>query len=167
MKTVVLMRHADAYPSDFSGFEPDRSVSVTGLLQIEQVRTAGHAIWQEIDFILCSSLKRAKQTFQAIYSVVSPNTKVMFDDHLHQATSHELLDKIQWTPSFYNHLLIIGHNPGLSQFMDAIDSGSKILETCEAVILQADVPVWQDVEFNRLQIVKRMKPSATDLDQAG
>lgn len=161
VKTVILMRHADSYPTDFSGYEHERPVSVTGLLQIEQIRSVNHKIWKGVDFVLCSGIKRAKQTFQAIYSVVQPHTKFMFDDNLYQVTKSELLDKIQWTPAIYNIILIIGHNPGLSQFMEAILSteNTEKLGTCEVAIFEADVKSWQEVDYNRLTLIERIKPS--------
>ncbi|GHS94102.1 hypothetical protein AGMMS49949_07730 [Alphaproteobacteria bacterium] len=165
MKTVVLMRHADSYPTGFSGYEQDRPISVTGLLQVERVRSLNHKIWKEVDFVLCSGVKRAKQTFQAIYSVVPVNTRFMFDDSLGQVTSSDLLERIQWTPAIYNKILIIGHNPGLSKFMEAVfrSDPQRRLETCEVVILNADVKSWQEVDYNRLSLVERLKP---DLESA-
>lgn len=164
MKTIILMRHADSYPTDFSGYEHERPVSVTGLLQIDQIRSTAHKILHEVDFVLCSGIKRAKQTFQAIYSVVPTRTKFMFDDYLYQITASELLDKIQWTPTIYEKILVIGHNPGLSQFIDAVlpNEKSEKLSTCEVAIFQADVSTWQEVNYNRLTLIDRIKPQTDE-----
>lgn len=164
MKSIILMRHADSYPTDFSGYENERPVSVTGLLQIEQIMEYGQDFLKDVDFVLCSGIKRAKQTFQAIYSVVPTKTKFMFDDFLYQITSTGLLDKIQWTPAIYNKILIIGHNPSLSQFLEDISSEQKDskLSTCEVAIIESDVSTWQDVGFNNLIIKKRLKPTVHD-----
>jgi phosphohistidine phosphatase len=154
------MRHADSFPTDFSGYESERPLSVTGLLQIEEISETNKQLWSGIDFVLCSSVKRAKQTFQAIYSTVHSRTKFMFDDNLYQIATFELRDKIKWTPTIYNKILIVGHNPCLSQFIAAIFPQKEIapLDTCEAAILQADVESWQEVDFNRLELVNRIKP---------
>jgi phosphohistidine phosphatase len=155
------MRHADSYPTDFSGYELERPVSVTGLFQIEQISANNKQLWSEVDFVLCSGIKRAKQTFQAIYSTVRSSTKFIFDDNLYQVSTSELRDKIKWTPAIYNKMLIIGHNPSLSQFIAAIFPDEKVppLDTCEAVVLESDVNTWQEVEFNNLVLVDRIKPT--------
>lgn len=160
MKTVILMRHADSYPTDFSGYENERPVSVSGLLQIEQMRTQASDILNAVDFVLCSGIKRAKQTFQAIYSSVPTQTRFMFDDHLYQLTAAELLDKIQWTPAIYNKILIIGHNPGLSQLLEMVVSNEKPehLKTCELALFEADVTNWQELSYNRLTLKQRIAP---------
>ncbi|MDR3285247.1 MAG: hypothetical protein LBS83_01015 [Holosporales bacterium] len=159
MKIVILMRHADSYPANFSGYEKEKSISMTGLLQIEQIVASTHDILKDVDFVLCSGLKRAKQTFQAIYSVVPTKTRFMFDDSLPQISSIGLLDKIQWTPSIYNKILIVGHNPGLSQFLnDIIPGQSNKLSTCELVLLEANVKTWQDISYNHFVVKNRVRP---------
>lgn len=160
MKTVILMRHADSYPTDFSGYEDERPVSVTGLLQIEQIRVTARNALHDVDFVLCSGIKRAKQTFQAIFSPGSARMRFMFDDLLSQNTAPELLDKIQWFPSIYHNVLIIGHNPGLSLFIRAVlpnDPGPG-LSTCEMAVFDAPVNSWQDISYNNLSLRERVRP---------
>lgn len=154
------MRHADSYPTDFSGYENERPINVVGLLQIEQVINSSREMLQSVDFVLCSGVKRAKQTFHAIYQVVPSNMKFMFDDCLLQNTSSELLAKIQWTPAIYNKILIIGHNPLLQQFVAEVAPSKDVakFETCEFAVLESDVKSWQEVNYNVLQIKTRMKP---------
>jgi phosphohistidine phosphatase len=164
MKTVMLMRHADSYHTDFSGYEHERSVSVTGLLQIERIRATNLKLLKDVDFVLCSGVKRAKQTFQAIYSAIPENTRFLFDDTLYQITTSELLEKIQWTPSIYNKILVIGHNPGLSQFIENVLPNEKVekLGTCEIAVFEAEVKSWQEVDYNRLVLVNRITPDIND-----
>jgi phosphohistidine phosphatase SixA len=161
MKTVILMRHADSYPTDFSGYKDERPVSVTGFLQIEKIRAANEKMWSEVDFVLCSGIKRAKQTFQAIYSGVHSNTKFIFDDDIEKISASGLMNKIEWIPAIYGKVLIVGHNPCLSLFLSAICPSKKVpvLDTCEAAILQADVESWQDVDFNRFTLIDRIRPN--------
>lgn len=161
MKTVILMRHADSYPTGLLGYEQERPISVTGMLQIEQMRAAIQGLLTDLDFVLCSGMKRAKQTFQAIYSVIPARTKFMFDDFLYQISSSSLLDKIQWTPTIYHKILVIGHNPGLSQFLEEVAPGKnlKTMAICEVVVLEADVKIWQDVSYNCLVERKRIRPT--------
>jgi phosphohistidine phosphatase len=155
------MRHADSYPTDFSGYEFERPVSVTGLLQIEKIRSSNEKMWSEVDFVLCSGIKRAKQTFQAIYSTVRSNTKFMFDDDLVQISPSELINKLEWMPAIYKTILIVGHNPCLSQFLSTVFPNEKVepLKTCEAVVLQADVDSWQGIDFNRFVLIDRVRPT--------
>jgi phosphohistidine phosphatase SixA len=103
-------------------------------------------------------MKRSKQTFQAIYQNINPSPKFIFDDNLHQITESELRDKIQWTPAMYNKILVVGHNPCLSQFIKAVCQKQKALDSCEYVVLAADVNSWQEIEYNMLTIVERVKP---------
>lgn len=153
------MRHADPYPTDFPGYEQERPLSVTGLLQIEQIRK--EAFWSTIDFVLCSGIRRSRQTFESLAQVLSPQINFVYDDTLQKLSAVGLLDKIQWIPSIYNRLLVIGHNPVLTQFLEevlAVPSLSPI-ETCEVVHFEADVSSWQEVDFNRLNVKARVKPN--------
>lgn len=158
MKTVFLMRHADPYPTDFPGYEQERPLSVTGLLQIEQIRK--EAFWGTIDFVLCSGVRRSRQTFESLAPVLSPQVKFVYDDTLQKLSAVELLDKIQWIPSIYSRLLVIGHNPVLTQFLEEVLAVPSLppIETCEVVHFEADVSSWQEVDFNRLNVKIRVRP---------
>lgn len=158
LKTIVLLRHADSYSINFLEYEHEQPISVMGLLQIEQMNTINNQIFKEIEFVLCSNTKRARQTFQAIYQNINSIPKFMFDDNLHQITESELKNKIQWTPAMYNTILVVGHNPCLSQFMKSVCSTQEVLNSCECAVLVADVNSWQEVEYNRLTIAERVNP---------
>jgi phosphohistidine phosphatase len=134
------------------------------MLQIEQMRAALQDLMKDLDFVLCSGMKRAKQTFQAIYSIIPAKTKFMFDDFLYQVSSSSLLDKIQWTPTIYDKILVIGHNPGLSQFLEEVAPGKnlKTMDICEVVVLDAHVKIWQEVSYNCLVERTRLCPAAQD-----
>lgn len=158
MKTIFLMRHADPYPTNFPGYEQERPLSVKGLLQIEQI--CKEALWSEVDFVLCSSVRRARQTFESLGHALPSQTQFVYDETLQKISAIDLLDKIQWIPSLYSRLLIIGHNPVLTQFLGEAVANPSVppLETCEVVHLKADVPSWQEIGFNRLSIQARIRP---------
>lgn len=162
MKTIFLLRHADANPTDFSGYDQERALSVNGLLQIERLRA--EEFWKEVDFALCSGVKRAKQTFESLKLVMSPQVKFVFDDALYKATRTDLMDKIQWIPALYDRLLVVGHNPALTQFVEEVLPGQAVdgVRTAEVIRLEADVPSWQDVNFNRLAVKARIRSKIDD-----
>lgn len=161
MKTVFLMRHADPYPTNFPGYEQERPLSVTGLLQVEQIRK--EAFWSEVDFVLCSGVRRARQTFESLLPVLPSHVNFVYDDALQKRSAIELLDKIQWVPSIYSRLLVVGHNPVLTQFLEEIlaNSAVAVVETCEVVRLDANVQSWQEVDFNRFNMASRIRPEVT------
>jgi phosphohistidine phosphatase len=161
MKTVLLMRHADANSVDVTELGNDRPVSVTGLFQIEQIKNAARDMYRDIDFVLCSGLKRARQTLQAIDPIISQNARIMFDDLLYKNSALDLLDRIQWTPAIYGKILIIGHNPGLSLFVEAISphGNAEKLTTCELVALEVSTETWCEASYRTFSITKRVAPN--------
>lgn len=136
MKTVILLRHAEAYPTEFSGYDHERPLSVVGWSQVEKIRRIYADLWPSVDLIICSTRKRTLQTLQALETALRPDVCKMMDHRLHTATGEDLLDLIHWAPDWVQTLLIVGHNPGLTQCCHLLDPNTSIgtLDTCGVAV---------------------------------
>jgi phosphohistidine phosphatase len=128
---VYFLRHANA-GERLVNLKKDekRALDETGVEQCGYMGRALAAIDVHVDMIISSPLKRAAQTASLVGNELSYEGKLQFEDALRPGASfadfHKMLDKYKR----YENIMVVGHNPNLSEF-----AGRSISETgCEAAV---------------------------------
>ena len=150
---LYLLRHAksswESYEDDY-----DRVLSERGR---NDACTLGEYLRKNnINFenTLCSSSQRTRETI-SIISTVSPHSidKINYLDSLYHASSNKIKEIIQNHDS--KSLLIVGHNPGISELIsDLLKSNFIDYPTC--VFAQFNL-ISQDIANAEVQIIIRPK----------
>jgi phosphohistidine phosphatase len=111
-RTLVLFRHAkSAWPDGVPDHERplarrgQRDAPVMG----RWLRDAGCTP----DQVVCSTARRARETWQLAQTGLAAAPPVTFDDGVYEASAAGLLARIRRTPAAVRTLLVIGHNPAL------------------------------------------------------
>jgi phosphohistidine phosphatase len=112
-RTLVLLRHAkSAWPDVPDHQRPlarrgQRDAPVMG----RWLRGAGYVP----DQVLCSTARRARQTWQLAQAGLGATPPVSFDDDLYQGSAVQLLDLIRGAPPAARTVLIVGHDPAVPE----------------------------------------------------
>jgi len=126
---VYFLRHANAGERLTNPKRDEkRALDDSGVEQCGYMGRAMAAMDVQVDVILSSPLKRAAQTASLVGNELSYEGKLQLEDALRPEASfadfRRLLDKY----SRYESIMVVGHNPNLSEFL-----GRSISETgCEA-----------------------------------
>src|SRR6476646_10819044 len=111
LRTLVLLRHGkSAYPPGVS--DHDRPLAPRGR---REAALAGQWILRNaptLDYILCSSAARTRQTLEAS-GLVTPTVLVDVSSSIYEAYPDELLELITAAPPADRTLLLVGHAPGV------------------------------------------------------
>jgi phosphohistidine phosphatase len=142
---IYFLRHASAGEHLSSPKKDEkRALDKTGIEQCGEVGRALAALDVQVDVILSSPLKRAGQTASLVGNELSYEGKILFEDGLRpQATFADFrktLDKYAKAEA----LMVVGHNPNLSEFLGRTISASG----CEASVELKKGAVAR-VEMNR------------------
>lgn len=122
MRRLILFRHAKSDWSDDSSEDHDRGLNARGK------RVAGPmGAWLvgrglRPDLVLCSTAKRARLTWDLAKTALTPAPKAQFEESIYMASPDALLDHVKRTPADIQTLMIVGHNPGLEQFVELLAS---------------------------------------------
>jgi phosphohistidine phosphatase len=126
---IYFLRHANA-GQHVSNPKKDekRALDETGVEQCGYVGRAIAALDAQVEVIISSPLKRAAQTASLVGNEMGYEGKLQLDNALRPEAGfgdfRKLLDKY----SKYESIMVVGHNPNLSEFL-----GRSISETgCEA-----------------------------------
>ena len=99
------------------------------------------------DHVLCSTAVRARQTWELAREALG-GMDAVFDDSLYLASTRALLDAIRSCPAHASCLLVVAHNPGLSDLARGIGRGRRELTVAmrpgDVIVLQTDAPTWAD-----------------------
>ena len=116
MKRLTLMRHADAQWKDPEVADFARPLNRRGSGEAEAMgrRLADLALIP--DLIISSPARRAQQTAELVARelALAPRS-IRFEETLYLAGAQEILKLARAIGPLFPHLMIIGHNPGISE----------------------------------------------------
>lgn len=128
---LYFLRHASAgEPVSNPKKDEKRALDETGVEQCGYVGRALAAFDVEVDLIISSPLKRAAQTASLVGNELSYEGKLVFEDALRPRASFADFRKMLDKYVRHDAIMVVGHNPSLSQFLGRSISDSG----CEAAI---------------------------------
>jgi len=128
---LYFLRHASAGEHMANPKKDEkRALDKEGIEQCGYIGRALAALDVQVDAIIASPLKRATQTASLVGNELSYEGKIQLDPGLRPAAGladfRKLLDKY----SRHEAIMVVGHNPNLSQFLGSVMSDSG----CEASV---------------------------------
>ena len=128
---LYFLRHASAgQPVSNPKKDEKRALDENGVEQCGYVGRALAALDVQVDMIISSPLKRASQTASLVGNELSYEGKLQFEDALRPTASFADFRKMLDKYARYDAIMVVGHNPSLSEFL-----GRAISESgCEAAI---------------------------------
>lgn len=144
MKTLTLVRHAKSSWSDTRLSDGDRPLNKRGKLDAPVMgkRMVENDIRPSL--IISSPAKRAWSTAKLVAAAISyPIEFLQREDSLYHASLDEILGVIVAQDNRFNNLMIVGHNPGMTDFANFLSPGlTNNLPTAGVVSLQIDQDDW-------------------------
>ena len=164
MKILTLLRHAKSSWKDASLQDRERPLNDRGQrdapVMAERIKDAGI----RPSLILSSPAARAWTTAKAIaHEIGYPAEFLQQDERLYHASVRSLLGVISEQDPSFNNVMIVGHNPGLTDFANYLMPDlTDNIPTCGVVSFEIDREDWNldaDAE-NKLMIYDYPKLAA-------
>ena len=118
---LYLLRHAEAAPGNPLGNDFSRKLTKNGTRQAQLASDWALKTLPPPDTILCSSAKRTRETlapFLAQWPKLLSTTDYV--DSMYNASLDMLLTLAEDAFSYSERLLMVGHKPGIEQFLNNI-----------------------------------------------
>lgn len=164
MKTLVLVRHAKSSWKDASLADRDRPLNRRGQRDAPRMGRRLAGLIGRPDLIISSTAARALATSRLVAEAVGyPVKGILADERIYEAGSAEILDVVRGLKNKWDTVLLIGHNPGLTNLVNelsvpAIDN----VPTCGAVEFQMAVERWADVSRESVRRASFTTPKGED-----
>ena len=117
MKKIILIRHAKSDWDNPSLSDYDRPLAARGLEDAPKMAALLKNRAIKVDGILSSTAKRAKQTAEITAEVLGIPNHIQWDRSLYHASADHLLRVIQAQQTHLQTLILVGHNPGLTELI--------------------------------------------------
>ncbi|MDX5346315.1 MAG: histidine phosphatase family protein [Hymenobacteraceae bacterium] len=148
-RKLFLCRHADT--TDPSPSQPDFDRTLTKKGE-EQAALAGKWLKEQqitIHCLLCSPAQRTKTTASFIINELGylPD-RVVYDEHIYRARATELLNVLSQQDNAWQNILLIGHNPAISELASML-AGHDMGYFTPGSILQINLELekWEEILY--------------------
>ena len=145
MKTLILLRHGKAEPSEMGRHDHDRALATRGMANVQA--QARHHTPHDGDYMLISSALRTCQTAEILLGTWNDmGHEILPEMHITQqvylAPAEIWVDLAAMVPDKCNTLWVIGHNPGLSELVTELTGQYLGMATADAVHISLDIENW-------------------------
>jgi phosphohistidine phosphatase len=154
-KRLLLLRHAKAVPADGTFADIARPLAPRGERDSRHMGERMSRRHERVDLILASPSLRTRQTAEIVAAAFGySRDKIVIDERLYLADPAEIAAVIAEQDSSIACVLVVGHNPGLSELANRLSAELAVddLPTAALVALEAEIGRWADLadSANRL-----------------
>jgi len=147
MKSIYLLRHTEAEKrSDIKDFE--RSLTKNGELEVLDLSKKLLSTDFSFDKILCSSSERTVQTCSILLETIGSDLPITKIDSLYNPFMANLLDVIIALDNTHKNILIVSHNPTITEFANYLLGYKKqqlSFETANMAKLNLSINSWEEI----------------------
>jgi phosphohistidine phosphatase len=159
-KRLTLVRHANAeQDADVRDFE--RPLSRKGQGEANDMARRFQERGLTPDLILTSAAVRARETAETFAKVLGVAARLLqADDGLYLADGDYILGAIRAVGPRVGHLMVIGHNPGISAAAISLapEAVTSDLPTCGTLTMNVSCPTWNFIDRRCVRDSERDSP---------
>ena len=151
MKRLTLVRHAKSDWSLPGQNDWDRPLNKRGQRDAPEMARRLRSRRLKPDLILSSPAVRALTTATVMARELKvPAAHVQQDERLYLASPSDLLAVIRELGGEAKHVMVFGHNPGMTECANQLSAGDHIdnLPTCGVFTAQFDIAAWSELDLN-------------------
>jgi phosphohistidine phosphatase len=138
-RRLIVMRHAKA--GDLPGGpDAERALNPRGRRDAAAAGDWLRARGFIPDLVLCSTARRARQTWRQVAAGIEAAVAVREDPRLYEAGSGELLNIIREAPPDVATLMYVGHNPAAEDLASGLLGRAEGLPTTAIAVIGLAVP---------------------------
>lgn len=123
MTRLSLLRHAKSSWDDPVERDFDRPLNGRGHRAARRMGQWIAAEGLHFDGVVASPALRIKQTIEGVEAGLGTRLAPSFDKRIYMASAVSLLEVIRETPAGVDHLLLVGHNPGVEDLLLLMTDG--------------------------------------------
>lgn len=145
MKTLLLMRHAKSSWENSALSDHDRPLNKRGE---SACRLMGTFLGEQDlipDRIICSTAVRARKTVEGLLETLPFADDIDYTRDLYHADVDTMLEQLQLLPDDIEISMLVGHNPGMDDFLDIICDEQEHMPTAAIAEIKFDISHWHDL----------------------
>ena len=164
MKTLFILRHAKSSWDQPGLKDFERPLNERGRRDAPRMGRLMRERALRPDVILCSPAERTRQTAALLSAAAGLDAQPRFDERIYDASAGRLIDVVSEVEREAGSVLLIGHNPGAEELIEALTGARERMTTAALACVELDIDAWDDLspECGRLEWVVRPKELGDD-----
>ena len=146
MKTILLLRHGKSSWKDSNLADHDRPLKNRGKMAAKQI---GKLISEQDiipDQICCSTAKRARDTVKFLLETLHFDGEITFSRDLYHGYTNDYIDVLNNLHSEVNCVMVVGHNPGIEEFLSSLTDIDEYLPTAALAQVEIEIFGWNNLD---------------------
>jgi phosphohistidine phosphatase len=155
VKSLVLVRHAQAEPYSPVIKDEERELTATGVADASRMGKHLHTLQVIPDLIVASPAYRTITTAQLLAEQLGYETsKIRTETTLYESSMRNLMAVVNELDERYLQVMIVSHNPTLTYLAEYLTHAEiGTVPTCGSVQIRFDNIFWQQVSGNTGKLV--------------
>jgi phosphohistidine phosphatase len=146
VKTVLLMRHAEAEPENPDQSDFERVLTHYGQTTALQTGRQLQLANTPIQRVLASAAVRTHLTAALVARTAAPSAPLQLSKDLYAASHHRIAQVLfSICPPDETSILLVGHNPGIAALIYQWLGRTLEVPPCTLIALQADTDDWHQI----------------------
>jgi len=144
-RTLILLRHTKSDWGDFSLPDFDRPIKKDRVDDAKDMANKLKSLDLYPDLIICSPAKRTRQTVEYFCDKLKYDyDNIEFDKRIYESTAEDVLQVIRETDAGVKTLMVVGHNPSLTDLANMFSENSIAeVPTTGVVWLEFSIKNWE------------------------
>ena len=153
MKKIIVLRHSKSSWKDSSLVDFQRPLNKRGKFDGPIMSKYLSSKINKIDFLHSSSSIRTFETSKFFISKIEFKN-IKYDDNLYHSSAQSILGNVKNYPDKYNTVMIIAHNPGLTNLINMITNINLYnLPTTGIANIDFDCDSWDNISVENSNLV--------------
>jgi phosphohistidine phosphatase len=145
-KKLYLIRHAKSSWKNISLDDFDRPLNKRGKNDAPIIGKLLKERINHIDLIITSPAKRTAETARIIGKNMDYTKMILYDEKIYEASANDLLQIIRELDDKISNVLLVGHNPGLTDLVNYLSNEIiSNIPTCGVVAIEFK-NTWMDIK---------------------
>lgn len=146
-RKLIVARHAKSAWDTEAVTDHDRPLNKRGRRDAPRVAAKIAELGWIPDRVYCSDAVRARETWDRMKEALSPkgsSPKVKITSKLYQAGIDAIRKQLAKLDDKSKTVMVLGHNPGWEEAVEALTGKSVRLTTCNAILMTTKADSWAD-----------------------
>ncbi|MEZ4868361.1 MAG: histidine phosphatase family protein [Caldilineaceae bacterium] len=165
MKSLSIIRHAKAAPPEKYATDFERPLTKRGVKDIKEIAKIDANLKPAVDWIISSPAARTRETTLILAESLGYTKTIQWEERAYLAEAEQWLELLRNIPPDMEHVLVVGHNPGLSDLAAGLVAGAASylnlhLPTAALAYLELEIFWWNQIRWGcgRLHLLLPPKP---------
>lgn len=147
MKRLLLMRHAKSSWADET-LDHDRVLNARGRRDAPRIGQVILKQFRNPSCLISSTATRCRETLARSGLLESDQATILYDRRIYHATAEQLLYVVHEIADEFETALLVGHNPGIEQFISHLIGEYVRMPTATLARLDFAVDCWRELRLD-------------------